>query len=137
MNGKSYQEVLEEYMLPFMGIQCTHFPQDGVPCSASKLIKAFLAQKNFQVIDLSQIENCSNHMKNLLKKDTSSIPKLTEVTKELRTQELMIDYLQKLSDSMHRRRQMVIEAIGEVIILELIAAHFLCCSGPPFLVQLC
>jgi hypothetical protein len=85
MNGKRYQEALEELLGPFMGIHgCTHFLQDSVPCHASKRRKTFLVQQNFQVIDwpgnsldLNPIENCWNHLKNMLKKDTSSIPKLT------------------------------------------------------------
>jgi hypothetical protein len=124
MNGERYQEVLEEHLLPFMGIHgCTHFLQDGAPCHASKRIKTFLAQQDFQVIDwpgnsldLNPIENCWNHLKNMLKKkDTSSVPKLISAIKELWTQELTIDHLQKLSDSMPRRLQMVIEAKGEAI----------------------
>ncbi len=90
MNGERYQEVLEEHLLPFMGIhRCTHFLQDGAPCHASKRIKAFLAQQDFQVIDwpgnspdLNPIENCWNHLKNMLKKkDTSSVPKLFSAIK--------------------------------------------------------
>jgi transposase len=62
-----------------------HFLQDGGLCHASKRIKDFLAEQPFKVIDwpgnssdLNPIENCWNHMKNLLKKkDISSIPKLT------------------------------------------------------------
>jgi transposase len=76
------------------------FLQDGAPCHASKCIKAFLAQQDFQVIDwpgnspdLNPIENCWNHLKNMLKKkDTSSVPKLISAIKELWTQELTIDY---------------------------------------------
>ncbi len=101
MNGKRYQKVPEEHLLPFMGIHGrTHFLQNGTACHASKHIKVFLVQQNFQVIDwpghsphLSPKENCWNHMKNLLKKkDTSLVPKLTSASMELWTQELTIDY---------------------------------------------
>ncbi len=122
--GERYQTVLEDQLLQFMEIHgCTHFLQDGAPCHASKRIKAFLTKQSFQVIDwpgnspdLNPTENCWNNMKNMLrKKDISSVPKLTAAIKELWTQELTAEYLKKLSDSMPRRLQMVIEAKGEAI----------------------
>jgi hypothetical protein len=94
MNGECNQEVLEEHLLPFMGVHgCIHFLQDGVPCHVSKCIKAFLAQQTSRMIewmsdspDLNLLENCWNHVKNLLKKkNTLSVPKQTEATKELWT----------------------------------------------------
>jgi hypothetical protein len=51
-NGERYQEVLENHLIPFMGIhEPTHFRQDGALCHASKRIKAYLAKQPFQVID--------------------------------------------------------------------------------------
>jgi hypothetical protein len=123
MDGEHYQTVLENHLLQFMEIHgCTHFLQDGTPCHASKRIKAFLAQQTFQVIDwpgnspnLNPIENCWNHIKTMLKKDISSVPKLTSAIKELWIQELTTQYLRNLSDSMPKRLQMVIEAKEEAI----------------------
>jgi hypothetical protein len=98
-------------MLQFMEThRCKYFLQDGAPCHASWCIKKFLAQQSFQVIDwpgtssgLNPIENCSNYMKNMLrKKDISSVFKLTGAIKELWIQELTADYLKKLSDSISR-----------------------------------
>ncbi len=60
-------------------------------------------------------------MKNLLKKEHWSIPKLTEALKEQWTQELVIDCLQTLSDSMPRRLSIITEAKEEAIITK----HFL------------
>jgi hypothetical protein len=82
MNGTLYQEVLEDHLLMFMGIHgCTNFLHDGAPCHASIRIKDFLAEQPFQVIDwsgnspdLNPIENCWNHLKNLLKKKDVSSP---------------------------------------------------------------
>jgi hypothetical protein len=55
-------------------------------------------------------------MKNMLrKKDIASVFKLTGAIKDLWIQELTADYLKKLSDSISRRLQMVIEAEGETI----------------------
>jgi transposase len=123
MNGERYQTVLEDHLLRFMELHgCTHFLQDGAPCHASKRIKAFLAEQPFQVIDwpgnspdLNPIENCWNHMKNLLKKkDISSVPKLITAIKELWTMELSTDYLKKLSKSMPGGLKMVIDAHGDM-----------------------
>jgi hypothetical protein len=119
MNCERYQTVLQ-----FMDFHCcTHFLQDSMPCHASKCIKAFLAQQSFQVFgwpgnspNLNTIENCWNHMKTMLKReDISSVPKLTTTIKELLSQELTIQYLWNLSDSMPKRLQILIEAKGEEI----------------------
>jgi hypothetical protein len=91
------------------------FCRTACPCSPLKHIKTFLVPQNFQVIDrlnnssdLNLMENCWNHMNNLLKKKDTSwlLPELTVAIKELWTPELTINYLQKLSDSMHRRLKM-------------------------------
>jgi transposase len=122
MNGERYQEVLESHLLPFMRIhRCTHFLQDGAPCHASKRIKDYLKDKPFEVIDwpgnspdLNPIENMWNFMKNQLKKvDTNSVPKLITEIKLLWTTGITQEYCRKLSDSMPRRLQKVIEAKGE------------------------
>ncbi len=83
MNWERYQELLQDHLLLFMEIHgCSHFLQDGAPCHASKRIKAFLADKPFEVIhwpgnspDLNPIENAWHYMKNALKnEDISSVP---------------------------------------------------------------
>jgi len=48
----------------------------------------------------------------LRKKDTSSAPKLDKAVKEVWCTEMTREYFQKLSDSMPRRMQLVINAKG-------------------------
>ena len=123
MNGDRYKVVLEEHLIRYMNSHgCTHFLHDGAPCHAAKKIKDFLAQYPFEIInwpgnspDLNPIENCWNFMKNeLRKKDISSVPKLIDELKSLWTSGLSHEYLKKLSDSMPRRMQMVIQAKGDM-----------------------
>ncbi len=57
------------------------------------------------------------------------VPKLTEVIKELRTQELAISYLEKLSNSMPRRLQMVIEVKGDASSTRNICRQTFCAAG--------
>jgi hypothetical protein len=122
MNSERYQQTLEDHLLPFMQIhQCTHFLQDGAPCHASKKTMAFLAQQPFIVMDwpgnspdLNPIENLWNIMKEGLKsKDIGSAPKLQAELKKLWVS-LDQAMLRKLSDSMPRRLQMVLNAKGEM-----------------------
>jgi len=119
MNGERYQEVLQKHLLPSMESHgCTHFLQDGAPCHASKRIKAFLADKPFELIDwpgnspdLNPIENAWNYMKNALKnEDISSVPRLTEAIKTLWTTNLGKEYFSSLSNYMPKRMQDVINA---------------------------
>jgi transposase len=124
MNSECYEQVLEDHLLPFMGIHgATHFLHDGAPCHASKRVKNFLADKPFQVIDwpgnspdLNPIENCWNYMKEKLKlKDTSSLPKLINEIKILWTTGLSKEYLKNLSDSMPSRIKKVLAVKGDNI----------------------
>ena len=123
MNGKRYQGVLENHLLPWMErFGATHFLQDGAPCHASKRIKQFLQQQPFQIIDwpgnspdLNPIENCWAFMKNKLKqKDVSSVPKLIHEIKMLWVTDISQEYLKNLSDSMPGRLKMVIAAKGDM-----------------------
>jgi hypothetical protein len=93
------------HLLFFVGIQgWMHCLQEGLHCHTSKHIKAFLAlefprDQPGNRPDLNPVDSCGNHMKILLKKDISSIPKQVKPIKELWTQELTIDHLQKPGDS--------------------------------------
>jgi transposase len=99
----------------------THFLQDGAPCHASKRIKAYLADKPFEVMDwpgnspdLNPIENCWNYMKEKLKTvDTGSIAKLTREVKMLWVTGLSKEYLRNLSDSMPQRIKQVLAVKGD------------------------
>jgi hypothetical protein len=66
--------------------------------------------------DLNPIENCWSYLKKKLKgnSDITSLPKLMEAIKMMWVQDMKLDYFQKLSDSMPRKLQMVIEAKGEM-----------------------
>jgi transposase len=126
MNGERYKKVLADHLLPFMRIHgTTVFLQDGAPCHKSKIVMNFLkeSQGQFSIMDwpgnspdLNPIENCWSYMKKKLKgnSDITSLPKLMEAIKMMWVRDMKLDYFQKLSDSMPRRLQMVIEAKGEM-----------------------
>jgi hypothetical protein len=65
---------------------------------------------------LNPIENCWSYMKKKLKgnSDITCLPKLMEAIKMIWVKDMKLDYFQKLSDSMPRRLQIVIEAKGEM-----------------------
>jgi hypothetical protein len=123
MNVERYEEVLENHLLQFMAIHgATHFLQDGAPCHASKRIKAYLANKPFEVVDwpgnspdLNAIENCLNFMKSQLRnRDISSVPTLKEEIMKIWLQELSLEFFKSLTGSMPARMQQVIQAKGDM-----------------------
>jgi hypothetical protein len=126
MNGERYKMVLADHLLPFMRIHgMTVFLQDGSPCHKSKVVINYLweSQDQFPIMDwlgnspdLNLIENCWSYMKNKFKgnSDITSLPKLMEAIKMMWVKDMRLDYSQKLSDSMPRRLQMVIEAKGQM-----------------------
>jgi transposase len=123
MNSVKYLQVLKDHLLSGMErFGCSHFLQDGAPCHASKMIKSFLNEQPFEVMDwpgnspdLNPIENCWNQMKNKLKEvDTSSLPKLKDALLKLWTQDLSYEYLASLSASMPSRIAAVIKNGGDM-----------------------
>jgi hypothetical protein len=123
MNAERNEDGLENHLLQFMAIHgATHFLQDGALCHASKRIKAYLANKPFEVVDwpgkspdLNHIENCWNFMKSQLRnRDISFVPKLKEEIMKIWQQELSLEYFKSLTDSMPARMQQVIQAKGDM-----------------------
>jgi hypothetical protein len=119
INAERYEDVLENHLLQFMAIHgATNFLQDGAPCHASKRIKAYVANKPFEVVDwpgnspdLNHIENCWNFMQSQLRnRDISSVPKLKEEIMKIWLQELSLEYFKSLTDFMPARMQQVIQA---------------------------
>jgi hypothetical protein len=64
--------------------------------------------------ELNPIESCWSYMKKKLEgnSDITSLPKLMEAIEMIWVKDMKLDYFQKLSDSIPRRLQMVIEARG-------------------------
>jgi hypothetical protein len=64
--------------------------------------------------DLKAIENCWSYMKRKLKGNTdiTSLPKLQEAIKRMWELDMGLSYFRKLSDSMPRRLQLVIDQRG-------------------------
>jgi transposase len=122
MNGERYINMLDNHLLPFMVLhRATHFLYYGAPFHTSKKVKDFLKDEDMEVMDwlgnspdLNPIENVWNIMKNKLKKMTiTTVPVLKEIN-WLWVLNTSQKYLRKLSDSMPRRLQLVIEHKGEL-----------------------
>jgi transposase len=122
MNSECYEKVLEDHLLPSMLMhRSEYFLQDRAPCHASKKIKTFLETNNIKTIDwpgnspdLNPIENCWNHMKNMMaKKDIGLVHKLTEAILQVWVNDLSPEYLKKPSDSLPDRLKAVIATKGD------------------------
>jgi transposase len=119
MNGERYKKVLAEHLVPFMELhQVKTFMQDGAPCHTSKLVMDSLKKQKLNVLewpgnspDLNPIENCWSFMKKKLKEGhtITSLPKLIAAIKRMWVRDIPKEYFQKLSASMPRRLQMVID----------------------------
>ena len=123
MNSVLYCEVLRDHLFGFMERhQCEVFLQDGAKCHTSSMTMALLNQQPFRVCDwpgnlpdLNPIENLWNWMKDQLQeKKVTSVPALQEEVKRLWCMGTPVELLKKLSDSMPRRLQAVIDAGGEM-----------------------
>ena len=123
MNSDRYIECLTDHLLPFMRSHGTkRFLQDGAPCHTSKKSMAFLAEQPFEMIDwpgsspdLNPIENLWNWIKDQLQEiHLTSVPHLKEELNRLWIERTPLDYLRKLSDSMPRRLQLVLDNKGHM-----------------------
>ena len=127
MNSVQYIACIKDHLFPFMvRHRCKFFLQDGARPHVSKATMAVINQKKeelgFEVIDwpgnspdLNPIENCWNWMKDKLQPlNVTSIQQLWEEIKRLWCTGTPTKYLKKLSDSMPRRLQMVVDSNGEM-----------------------
>jgi hypothetical protein len=105
--------------------KATFFLQDGAPCHTSKLVKNYLneSRDRFSIMDwqrnspdLNAIENCWSYMKRRLKGNINitSLPKLQDAIKRMWELDMGLSYFRKLSDSMPKRLQLVIDQKGEM-----------------------
>ena len=123
MNSEMYQSVLTKHLTKSMKKTGTRtFMQDGAPCHTSKRMKMWFAKQNIKVLpwvgqspDLNPIENlwtqgiigrtpATSNMDEFIKNINITWKKLEKDT----------DYLNKLTHSMPKRVQAVIEAGGNI-----------------------
>jgi transposase len=98
------------------------FQHDNDPKHTAKVVKEYLKNARFEVLewasqspDVNPIENLWDQVKDQLeaRKDRpTSLPELFEMVKE-EWQKVPLSFIQNLVDSMPRRCQMVVEAKGE------------------------
>lgn len=125
MNGEVYKQVLQDHLFPFMQIHGSKFfLQDGAPCHTSKKVMAFLREKeeSFSIMDwpgnspdLNPIENVWSYMKLKLKSmHLKNMGELKQAITSMWVNEMPHDYLKKLSASMPKRLQLVLESNGDM-----------------------
>ena len=123
MNAEVYLQVLEEHMLNFYDIHGSEvIIHDSASCHKARKITRYLEQKQLNVLewpgnssDLNPIENCWHKMKNKIsEKKTPNLEILQEELKKVWCQEMSMECLKNLSDSMPKRLQMVIKNKGSM-----------------------
>jgi hypothetical protein len=121
MTGAVYLAMVQELLpahLPLLG--CTRFQQDNAPCHAARIIKAWMANNNIELLswpgnspDLNPIENCWTLLKRKVgESKPSSIPDLIAKVKTAWNENITANYCQNLISSMPRRIQAVMDARG-------------------------
>ena len=125
MNSESYQEILDELLLPELraaGVPMV-FMQDNAPCHKSRTVLDFLADNGLQTLpwpaqspDLNPIENLWAIIKARLKKNFG-IPTKNELIDQIFTiwNDIDSELCEKLSDSMIKRLEEVLEKKGNPI----------------------
>ena len=125
MNSEMYQSVLTKHLTKSMKKTGTRtFMQDGAPCHTSKRMKMWFAKQNIKVLpwvgqspDLNPIENLWMRLKHIIGRMPAA-RNMDEFIKNIKIAwkklEKDTDYLDKLTHSMPKRVQAVIEAGGDI-----------------------
>ena len=125
MNSEMYQSVLTKHLTKSMKKTGTRtFMQDGAPCHTSKRMKMWFAKQNIKVLpwvgqspDLNPIENLWMRLKHIIGRMPAA-RNMDEFIKNIKISwkklEKDTDYLDKLTHSMPKRVQAVIEARGDI-----------------------
>jgi hypothetical protein len=124
MNVEHYTGVLEDKLIPWMGFHsATKFLQEEASCHTTKMMMAFLKEKNIAVMDwqgnsqdLIPIENVWSIMKAKLKRDSSisSLPLLIRAIKMIWVKDLPVTLFKKLIHFMPKRMRMYIKNKGQM-----------------------
>lgn len=122
INAKGYLEnILKEKLLITLELHgAEYFQQDGASVHTAKIVRNWLNDQEFNVIDwpaqspdLNPIENLWNEMKMKLEDyDTRSIPKLQDAIKKLWCRDMNLEEFTKYAASMPKRLALVIKNKG-------------------------
>ncbi len=125
MNSEMHQSVLTKHLTKSMKkTGARTFMQDGTPCHTSKRMKMWFAKQNIKVLpwvgqspDLNPIENLWMQLKHIIGRMPAA-RNMDEFIKNIKIAwkklEKDTDYLDKLTHSMPKRVQAVIEARGDI-----------------------
>ena len=118
VDGSRYLNVLKEKLELYMNVhQCDTFMHDDAPCHRSKLVSSFLQENQVKVLDcsgnsldLNPIENFWKLMKDRVVDKHSACLKVSKMPlKIVWTKEISSDFCKRITDSIPRRLQAVIE----------------------------
>ena len=120
MNGEKYTEVLSSNLASNMAkLQADVFQDDSAPCHRSRVVKSWIQENEYTVLDwpgnsqdLNPIENVWAILKRKLKMTTISNRKALILVAKTKWSEISPDLLRNLSKSMPKRIEMVIKAKG-------------------------
>ena len=124
ITGDKYVEILEQALIPSINLLSegneVTFQQDNAPAHTAKKVKDFLQDKGISSVtwpsnspDLNPIENLWSYMKNKIRiRNPSNKNELVQEIKKVWEEEIPLEYLHTLIDSMQSRLKECLENDG-------------------------